>query len=177
MPGAETPSGRFAGLGTAEPAFVERSPRPGQDAARLYARSGFRRVLVVNGHGGNAPIAAVAKELMADWPEMSIKYHPWWAGPKLAEAMREVDPVGSHASWIENFPWTRLESAPAPGGEKPPVDHGRIAMSSPEAVRALIGDGNFGGAWEKPDDVMLKLWQVGVEETRAELEGPWPNRS
>jgi len=148
-----------------------------RDLIASLRRSGFRRVLVVNGHGGNAPIAAVAKELMADWPEMSIKYHPWWAGPKLAEAMREVDPVGSHASWIENFPWTRLENAPAPGGKKPLVNHGRIAMSSPEAVRALIGDGNFGGAWEKPDDVMLKLWQVGVEETRAELEGPWPNRS
>ena len=148
-----------------------------RDLIASLRRSGFRRVLVVNGHGGNAPIAAVAKELMADWPEMSIKYHPWWAGPKLAEAMREVDPVGSHASWIENFPWTRLENAPAPGGKKPQVDHGRIAMSSPETVRALIGDGNFGGAWEKADDVMLKLWQVGVEETRAELEGPWPNRS
>ena len=148
-----------------------------RDLIASLRRSGFRRVLIVNGHGGNAPVAALAKELMADWPGMSIKYHPWWAGPKLAGAMREVDPVGSHASWIENFPWTRLDNAPAPGGQKPLVDHGRIAMSNPEAVRALIGDGNFGGAWEKPDEVMLKLWQVGVEETRAEIEGPWPNRS
>jgi len=148
-----------------------------RDLVASLHRSGFRRVLIVNGHGGNAPVAALAKELMADRPGMSIKYHPWWAGPKLAAAMREVDPVGSHASWIENFPWTRLANSPAPEGEKPMADYGHIAMSNPAEVRRLLGDGNFGGAWQKPDDVMLKLWRVGVEETRAEIEGPWPNLS
>ena len=38
-----------------------------------------------------------------------------------------------------------------------------------------MGDGNFGGAWQMPDDVMLAAWQVGVEETRSLLEAPWPN--
>ena len=40
-----------------------------------------------------------------------------------------------------------------------------------------IRDGNFGGAWQKPDDEMLALWRAGVEETREALEGPWPTRS
>ena len=31
-------------------------------------RSGFRRVLIVNGHGGNAPVSALAKSLMAEMP-------------------------------------------------------------------------------------------------------------
>jgi len=25
-----------------------------------------------------------------------------------------------------------------------------------------------------PDEVMLEAWQVGVQETRELLEGPWP---
>lgn len=145
-----------------------------RDLISSVRRSGFRRVLIVNGHGGNAPVGSLAKELMADMPEMSIKYHPWWAGTKVSEASREIDPIGSHASWIENFPWTRLADAPAPDGEKSLIDYEQLDMSNPEEARSLIGDGNFGGAWQKPDDVMLKIWDVGVAETRAKLEGPWP---
>lgn len=148
-----------------------------RDLIASVRKSGFRRILIVNGHGGNAPVSALAKELMSDWPELSIKYHPWWAGPKLMKAMQEIDPVGSHASWMENFPWTRLATAPGPAGDKPAIDFKRFGISNPELGREIIGDGNLGGAYEKPDDVMLALWQIGVEETRAELEGPWANQS
>lgn len=144
--------------------------------ASLY-RSGFRRILIVNGHGGNAPVAALAKEVMAELPDVSVKYHPWWAGTEVTAAIEAVDKVGSHASWIENFPWTRLADAVAPEGQKPLVDHAQLDILNPQEARKLLGDGNFGGAWQKPDETMLKIWQAGVAETRAKLEGPWPNRS
>lgn len=148
-----------------------------RDLITSVHRSGFRRVLIVNGHGGNAPVAALAKELMLELPEMSIKYHPWWAGARVNEALDQIDPVGSHASWIENFPWTRLDTASAPDGEKALIDHDQLSMSNPQDAKEILGDGNFGGAWQKPDEVMLAIWKVGVEETRAKLEGPWPNQS
>jgi len=145
-----------------------------RDLVASVHRSGFRRVLIVNGHGGNSPVAALAKELMLELPEMSIKYHPWWAGPKFTEALNEIHPVGSHASWIENFPWTRLANAPAPDGEKAMVDYDELDILNPQEAKVMLGDGNFGGAWQLSDDVMLKAWQVGVEETRSVLEAPWP---
>jgi creatinine amidohydrolase len=148
-----------------------------RDLIASVHRSGFRRVLIVNGHGGNAPVASLVKELMSELPEMSIKYHPWWAGSRIVEAMREIDPIGSHASWMENFPWTRLANAPAADAEKALIDFELFQISNPQDGRTLIGDGNLGGAYQKPDEVMLKLWQVGVEETRSKLEGPWPNQS
>jgi creatinine amidohydrolase len=57
------------------------------------------------------------------------------------------------------------------------VDVGLLKACAPEAARALLGDGNFGGAWQKPDADMLALWKTGVEETREALEGPWPTRN
>lgn len=146
-----------------------------RDMITSVRRSGFRRVLIVNGHGGNAPVAALAKELMADMPDMSIKYHPWWAGPKIVAAMEAVDPVGSHASWTENFPWTRLANAPAPKGEKALVDYDVIDIANPIAAKQMLGDGNFGGAWQKPDATMMEIWETAVLETRALLEAPWPD--
>ena len=43
--------------------------------------------------------------------------------------------------------------------------------SDPRAVRELLGDGSFGGAYQAPDEVMLRIWEVAVDETRALLEG------
>jgi creatinine amidohydrolase len=145
-----------------------------RDAVSSVHRSGFRRILIVNGHGGNAPVGALAQELMAVFPDMSIKFHNWWNAPRTWAKVQATDPSGSHANWMENFPWTRLGNVAAPSEEKAPPDRDLMRASSPEAARAILGDGSFGGAYQKPDDVMLAIWAVGIEEVREALEGPWP---
>jgi creatinine amidohydrolase len=40
-------------------------------------------------------------------------------------------------------------------------------------VRAYLGDGNYGGLYQRSDEDMLALWQVAVDETRALLDGSW----
>ena len=82
-----------------------------RDLVASFRRSGFRRVLLVNGHGGNQPVAALAQEMMLDWPEMTIRWHQWWNAPRTwaeVAAHRSAE-IASHASWMENFPWTRLD--------------------------------------------------------------------
>ncbi len=136
-------------------------------------RQGFRRVLIVNGHGGNAPAGAFAIEWMADHPGTAVKFHSWWNAPRTLAKVQEIDPVASHASWMENFPWTRLPGIAQPADRKPMVDFDRMRVRDPAGVRELLGDGNFGGLYERPDADMLALWEVGVAEARAALEGPW----
>jgi creatinine amidohydrolase len=51
-----------------------------------------------------------------------------------------------------------------------------MKASPPATVRAMLGDGSFGGPWQMPDEAMLRIWAAGVAETRAALEGPWPGR-
>ena len=144
-----------------------------RDVLASIRRAGFRRILIVNGHGGNAPVGALAQELMADWPDTSIRFHNWWSAPRTW-AMVEATGPASHASWMENFTWTRLFHAPAPVGEKPMIDPESLRASNPAQARRALGDGNFGGAWQRDDVVTDALWRTGVEETRAALEGPWP---
>jgi len=152
---------------------VETYARLIRDVLDSLAGSGFRRILMVNGHGGNQPAHAVALEWMADHPAVQVRFHNWWNAPKTFAKVQEIDPVASHASWMENFPWTRLAGVAMPAGQKPMIDLARMRLLSPAVLRAYLGDGNFGGYYQRPDEEMLAIWQVAVEETRELLEGPW----
>ena len=138
----------------------------------LY-HSGFRRVLIVNGHGGNSPAEALATEWMADHPGTRVKFHNWWNAPATWAKVQEIDPVGSHASWMENFPWTRLAGVALPDEQKiVPPRPGKARLVG-EEMRAVYGDGNYGGLYQRPDDEMLALWEIAVTETRALITEGW----
>jgi creatinine amidohydrolase len=134
---------------------------------------GFRRILIVNGHGGNQPAGSLAIEWMADNPGTAVKFHNWWNSPQTFAKVQETDTVASHASWMENFPWTRLPGVVQPTQQKPMIDLARMRVMGPDAVKAYLGDGNFGGYYERPDEEMQAIWDVAVRETRALLEGAW----
>src|SRR5918993_3446348 len=102
-----------------------------RDVITSVHRSGFRKILIVNGHGGNQPVAALAGDLMVDHPNLSIKFHNWWNAPKAWAKVQEIDSSGSHANWMENFPWTRLASAAAPATAKPAPDLALMRASAP----------------------------------------------
>jgi len=136
-------------------------------------RQGFRRILVVNGHGGNTPARASAIEWLSEHSETRVKWHDWWNAPRTWAKVQETDPNASHASWMENFPWTRLPEVAVPDGEKPMLPASAYRDLDPQRVRVAIGDGNFGGRYARPDHEMLAIWEIAVEETRALLEGDW----
>ncbi|TFF25473.1 creatininase family protein [Jiella endophytica] len=152
---------------------IETYVRIVRDILDSLKRQGFRRILIVNGHGGNQPAGSLAIEWMADNPGCSVKFHNWWNAPQTFAKVQEIDTVASHASWMENFPWTRLPDVVQPSQLKPMVDLARMRLMDPEKVRELLGDGNFGGYYEKPDADMLAIWDIAVTETRALIEGPW----
>ena len=87
--------------------------------------------------------------------------------------VKEIDPVASHASWMENFPWTRLPGVEMPHEQKPMIDFARYGRVDPGAKKALIGDGNFGGHYQRPDAEVLAMWEVAVAETRTMIVSDW----
>jgi creatinine amidohydrolase len=141
-----------------------------RDILDNLGQSGFRRILIVNGHGGNAAVQQLAQEWTADHPRCRVIFHNWWNAPQTWAKVQAIDPVASHGSWMENFPWTRLANVTAPSTQRAMIDLAKVRMLDPVALREYLGDGNYGGLYQRPDEDMLAIWNVAVEETRALLE-------
>jgi creatinine amidohydrolase len=144
-----------------------------RDILDSLSRVGFRRVVLVNGHGGNAPAGSAALEWMADHPGNQVKLFNWWIAPRTLAKIREVDPVGSHASWMENFPWTRLPGVTLPAGSKPAIDTSLKSVLDPKAFKDAVGDGNYAGLYQRADEEMMAIWAVAVAEAREAMEEGW----
>ena len=140
-----------------------------RDILDSVAHSGFRRILIVNGHGGNGAVQQLAQEWTAEHPGCRVIFHNWWNAPERWAKVQEIDPVASHGSWMENFPWTRLPGVDMPTTTRTMIDHEHLRTLDPVAVRDYIGDGNFGGRYQRSDVEMHALWAVAVAETRALL--------
>ncbi|GAB4113237.1 MAG: hypothetical protein Fur005_16410 [Roseiflexaceae bacterium] len=138
----------------------------------LY-QHGFRRIVIVNGHGGNSPAQTMLDEWIPNHPGAQVKWHNWWNAPRTWAAVQSTDPIASHASWMENFPWTRLAEVTQPSHQKQPIDIASLRQAGPQAVRDGLGDGNFAGLYQRADDEMLAIWGIARAETRALIAEGW----
>ena len=144
-----------------------------RDILDAMAEQGFKRILIVNGHGGNTPAQGLVGEWIAEHPGVQIKFHNWWNAPKVWAQVQAIDPIASHASWMENFPWTRLARIELPTYQKPMSDLEKVRRLDPKSLRDYLKDGNYGGFYQRDDEEMMKIWNTGVEETRALLTEAW----
>lgn len=153
---------------------VETYVRVVREILDSLADHGFKRIVIVNGHGGNLPAQSLIPDWLAARPGVAVKFHNWWNAPATWAKVMETDPVASHASWMENFPWTRLEGVAYPSESKSPADMSQMRSTSPRRVREIIGDGNLGGLYCRSDEEMLAIWRTAVEETRRVFAEDWP---
>jgi len=126
---------------------------------------GFARILVVNGHGGNTESG---KAWTRSRPDAAVVWHELWEG-RPDEIAAAIDPDYDHASWSENFPWTRLPGVVIPAQRKPPVEWPED--ENPGAWREALGDGSFGGLYQRFSEDESRLWEAAVQAIRKRLEG------
>src|SRR5437763_1161824 len=84
---------------------------------------------------------------------------------------RVVLPLGSteqHAYLSLATDSILAERVALPAGTKPRTER---TSDDPVQVRARVGEGSFGGYWERPDEDLMRVWHAGVQETRQVLAG------
>src|SRR5262249_2648888 len=133
-----------------------------RDVLDALSAHGFRRILIVNGHGGNTPAPNFCYEWMGAHPGVGRGLHSWRRAPLVGKKVEEIDPVASHASWMENFEWTRIAGVTPPDERRPMIVPAQTQGRGPRAMRELLGDGNMGGLHQRPEADVAALWQVAV---------------
>ncbi len=74
---------------------------------------------------------------------------------------------------MENFSSTRIAGVEMPATARPMMDLTRFQQLDPGAKKALLGDGNFGGRYQRADSEMQAIWETAVAETREIICDGW----
>lgn len=138
----------------------------------LY-QSGFRRIFLLNGHGGNSPVQAQVHLWLNQHPDARVQLHNWWSAPETMKQVKHFSDNAGHASWMENFPWTRLPGVTIPETEKAPLQISRLVQLPATGIREYLGDGNYGGSYQRSDEEMQRIWETAKKETLSLLETGW----
>jgi creatinine amidohydrolase len=146
-----------------------------RDLLDTLAAQGFRRIAIVNGHGGNAPVTGFLHEWLCQprQERVQVLFHSWYNAPGTTAAADQFDRDQMHGGWVENFPWTRLPGVSLPPGKSPVVSRELVGALDPQRLRAVAPDGVMGGAYARPDEDVRAVWDAGVAEVRELLESGW----
>jgi creatinine amidohydrolase len=127
-----------------------------EDLVRSAYRHGFRRFLLLNGHGGNDPARSRLYELSNQLSGMRLAWYSWWISHSVEVVAQKYGLKPSHANWLEAFTFTQV--AELPDREKtPPVIRGLL---NAEEARRVYGDGSFGGFYQVDEAIMDELFDA-----------------
>jgi len=131
-----------------------------EDLVRSAYRQGFRRILVLNGHGGNDSCRSRLYEVVNELHDLHLAWYAWWVAHSVEEIARQYNLKPSHANWLEAFPFTRVSDLPMEDKAPPRVP----GLMSADQARQVYGDGSFGGPYQASDMIMQKIFQAALDD-------------
>jgi creatinine amidohydrolase len=132
-----------------------------EDIVRSAYGHGFRRILVINGHGGNSPARSHLQEVNNTLPDLRLNWYDWWLSHSVEEVAIKHHLKPAHANWLEAFPFTVV--ADLPEGSKTPPKVPSPIMDA-KTARNVYGDGSFGGPYRASEEVMHELFAACLSD-------------
>lgn len=138
-----------------------------EDILRSAYRQGFRRILVLNGHGGNIGLKTRLTELANDLPEVRLQWYSWWLAHSVESVAMRHELKPSHANWLEAFPFTIVTDLPAEAKTPP---HVPADIMNAGKVRQVYGDGSFGGPYQVSGEIMQEIFGAALQDVHELLK-------
>ena len=132
-----------------------------EDIVRSAHRQGFRRILVLNGHGGNSAVRHHLSEVNNDLHDLNLNWYDWWMSHSVEAVAQNHNIKPGHANWLEAFSFTIVGELPE-GSKTPPKVPS--AVMDAKISREVYGDGSFGGPYRVDDGIMQEVLNAALED-------------
>jgi creatinine amidohydrolase len=132
-----------------------------EDIIRSAYRQGFKRILVLNGHGGNNGLKMRLGELANQLPGLKLQWYAWWMSHSVEEVALRHQLKPAHANWLEAFPFTIV--ADLPKAQKTPPQVPSDIMDA-HTAREVYGDGSFGGSYQAVPEIMQEMFDACLRD-------------
>ena len=86
-----------------------------EDILRSLYHQGFRRFVILNGHGGNDAARSRVIELANELDGLKVSWYSWWMEPSVTAVAEKHGLKSHHAAWIEAFPFIHAKGMPEGG--------------------------------------------------------------
>lgn len=137
-----------------------------EDLVRSAFRQGFRRILVLNGHGGNDPARARLYELATELPGLRLAWYAWWQAHSVQALAEKHALKPAHANWLEAFPFTKVAELPQDDKIPPRIP----GLMGADQARRVYGDGSFGGPFQTDLAIMDEIFQAALADVIGLLQ-------
>jgi creatinine amidohydrolase len=131
-----------------------------EDLVRSAVQTGFRRILFINGHGGNTPARARLREVANTLPGIRLSWYDWWISHSVEQVALKHDLKPTHANWLEAFPFTIVSELPT----EPKIPPSVPDIIDATIARQLYGDGSFGGPYQASAEVMNEMFAATLQD-------------
>jgi creatinine amidohydrolase len=137
-----------------------------EDMIRSLSSQGFRRFLVMNGHGGNDPVRGRLYEIASQLQKIQINWYAWWQSHHVEAIFEKYQLKPGHANWLEAFQFTKIVDLPS----KPKLPPHIPGMLGAQEARKILGDGSFGGPYEIDETIMDEIFSACTSDILTILE-------
>jgi creatinine amidohydrolase len=127
-----------------------------EDLVRSLYGQGFRRLLVLNGHGGNDPVRGRLYEVASNLPDLRIGWYAWWQSHSVEAICQKYELKPAHANWLEAFFFTRVADLPVEPKMPPEIP----GLMGAQEARQVYGDGSFGGPYQADETIMQEIFEA-----------------
>jgi len=132
-----------------------------EDIIRSAYHQGFRRILILNGHGGNKGLNVHLNDVINEMPGLKLNWYDWWTSHSVEAVALKHNLKPKHANWLEAFPFTVVSEMPVEPKLSPMVPS---SIMDSKTAREVYGDGSFGGEYFVSNEIMTEMFNAAVED-------------
>ena len=129
-----------------------------EDILESLIHHGFKRVLILNGHGGNHVATTTCNTILNKHSDVQIRWYSWWRSRAVQRIYEKHNLKPGHGDWSEAFPFTIVSDIPDWNKEMPDVE-GSISSSK---MKELFPDGAMGSPLKADMSIMDELFKTSL---------------